>query len=150
MLLTAAIPAGIASSAATPHSQRESFQAFQAQLGGGRVHAATFNKQAHTLHLTLDDGRHALVSYPSREEPRIAAQLRAHGASVKVRQAQAKVVRHKLRYVSIAVLILVILFVAGVLQRDRRRRLPVEVDDEPAPRARSAVGPPPPPPAPAG
>jgi hypothetical protein len=121
-LTPAAAPAAV-------HFQRESFPEFEHQLTGGQIHAATFNKKAHTLHLTLNDGRHVLVSYPSHEEPQLAAKLQAKGVPVVVEKKKKKAkaaVHHTLRYVAGGILIVVIVVVGAVLMVDRRRRLAAE------------------------
>jgi ATP-dependent Zn protease len=109
--------------------QHESFPEFEHQLAGGQIKAATFNKKAHTLHLTLNDGRHMLVSYPSHEEPQLAAKLQAKGVAVTVEKKKKKAktaVHHKLRYIAGGILIVVIIVVGVVLMVDRRRRLNAE------------------------
>lgn len=104
----------------------ESYGAFEKQLAAHQIHAATFNKKAHTLHLSMNDGRHLLVSYPSHNEPQIAAQLEAKGVPVTVEKKAKKptpAVHHTLRYVAGGILVLVIIVVAAVLLVDRRRKL---------------------------
>jgi hypothetical protein len=106
--------------------QHESYGAFEKQLAAGQIHAATFNKKAHTLHLSMNDGRHLLVSYPSHNEPRLAAKLEASGVSVAVEKKQKKkaaAVHHTLRYIAGGIVVLVIVVVAAVLLVDRRRKL---------------------------
>ena len=107
------------------HYQHESFPAFEGQLSAGQIESATFNKKAHTLHLRLKDGRHMLVSYPSHEEPQLAAKLRANGVPVHVekKKTATKAVHHKLRYIAGGILIVVIIIVLVVLLIDRRRKL---------------------------
>jgi ATP-dependent Zn protease len=107
------------------HYQHESFPAFEGQLRAGQIESATFNKKAHTLHLRLTDGRHMLVSYPSHEEPQLAARLRAGGVAVAVEKKTkaTKPVHHKLRYIAGGILIVVIIIVLVVLLIDRRRKL---------------------------
>jgi ATP-dependent Zn protease len=117
-----------AAAGAAVHFQHEGFPEFEHQLAAGQIQAATFNKKAHTLHLTLNDGRHVLVSYPSHEEPQLAARLEGKGVAVTVeKKKKAKAaVHHKLRYIAGGILIVVILVVAAVLLVDRRRRLNAE------------------------
>jgi hypothetical protein len=117
-----ALPAG---AGAATHFQHESFKAFEKQLSAGQIHAATFNKKAHSLHLSLNDGRHMLVSYPSHEEPQLAAKLRAKGVPVAVekRKVATKAVHHTLRYIAGGIVVIVIVVVAAVLLVDRRRKL---------------------------
>jgi hypothetical protein len=115
-----------ASATGAVHFTRESFGAFEKQLAAGQIHAATFNKKAHTLHLSMNDGRHLLVSYPSHEEPQLAAKLAAKGVPVAVEKKKAKpkaTVHHTLRYVAGGIVVIVIIVVAAVLLVDRRRKL---------------------------
>jgi hypothetical protein len=119
--------------------QHESFGAFEKQLAARQIHAATFNKKAHTLHLSMNDGRHLLVSYPSHEEPQLAAKLEAKGVSVAVEKKKkppAKAVHHTLRYIAGGILVLVIVVVAAVLLVDRRRKLSEEAADAPPTQSR--------------
>jgi hypothetical protein len=116
-----------ASAAGAVHFTHESFGAFEKQLAARQIHAATFNKKAHTLHLSMNDGRHLLVSYPSHEEPQLAAKLAAKGVPVAVEKKQKKkattAVHHTLRYVAGGIVVIVIIVVAVVLLVDRRRKL---------------------------
>jgi ATP-dependent Zn protease len=125
-----------AAAAGAARFQHESFSAFQQQLSGGQIHAATFNKKAHTLHLSLNDGRRMLVSYPSHEEPQLAAQLRAKGVPVAVEKKKkklvAKAVHHTLRYIAGGIVVVVIAVVVAVLLVDRRRKLTGEATGESA------------------
>jgi hypothetical protein len=110
----------------------EDFGAFERQLAAGQIHAATFNKKAHSLHLSMNDGRHLLVSYPSHNEPQLAAKLEAKGVPVAVEKKAKKAtpaVHHTLRYVAGGILVIVIIVVAGVLLVDRRRKLGEEATD---------------------
>jgi ATP-dependent Zn protease len=125
LCLVAACAAGQASAQEAVHYQHESFPAFEGQLNAGQIESATFNKKAHTLHLSLKDGRHMLVSYPSHEEPQLAAKLGARGVPVHVEKTKkaTKAVHHKLRYIAGGILIVVIIIVLAVLLIDRRRKL---------------------------
>ncbi len=140
LLLAAAAPPA---SAAAVHFQHESFTAFQQQLSAGQIVSATFNKKAHTLHLSLSDGKLALVSYPSHEQPQLAALLTAKGVPVSVEKTKkaAKAVHHTLRYIAGAIVVVVIIVVVGVLLVDRRRKLGAEASDPgpPGPSAQSAA-----------
>ncbi len=121
-MLVLAVPAGAASSV---HFTHESYADFQKQLSAGQIHAVTFNKKAHTVHVSLNDGRHVLASYPSHDEPLIAAQLKAKGASVKVKKVKVKpaAAHHTLRYIAGGILVILILVVLAVLLIGRRRTL---------------------------
>jgi hypothetical protein len=121
--LLAAIPA---TAATVFHFQRESMQQFQRQLAASEIHATTFNKVAHTLHLSMNDHRHLLVSYPPLEYKKIVASLEAKNIPVAVEKhakVAAKPAHHKLRYIVGAVLVVVILIVLAVLLMGRRRSL---------------------------
>jgi ATP-dependent Zn protease len=130
-MLVLAVPAGAADAIRFTH---ESYAAFQKQLNAGQIHAVTFNKKAHTVHVSLDDGRHVLASYPSHDEPQIAAQLKAKGASVKVKKAKKTkaAAHHTLRYIAGGILVLLILAVLVVLLVGRRRAL-VQTGEETPP-----------------
>lgn len=122
-----------AGAASAVHFTPESYRDFQRQLTGGKIHAATFNKKAHTVHVTLNDRRHVLASYPSHDEPQLAARLEAKGASVKVMKHKGKAaVHHKLRYIAGAVLVVLILAILVVLLIGRRRSLLRAGADSPA------------------
>jgi hypothetical protein len=135
--LTLALAAGAGAQTAVVRYQHESFGAFEKQLGAGQIHAATFNKKAHTLHLLLNNGKHMLVSYPSHVEPQLAAKLQAHGVPVtiekKKKKTVAKAVHHTLRYIAGGIVIVVIIVVAAVLLVDRRRKLNEGGQGTPAP-----------------
>jgi ATP-dependent Zn protease len=111
--------------AAAVHFTHESYQAFQGQLQSSQIHAVTFNKKAHTVHVTLNDGRHMLAIYPSHDEPQLAALLQAKGVSVKVEKhkTKTKAVHHTLRYIAGGILVIVILVILMVLLVGRRRSL---------------------------
>jgi ATP-dependent Zn protease len=129
LTLGAGATAGLAGAADVIRFQHESYTEFQKQLDRGQIHAATFNKKAHTVHVTLQDGRHVLASYPSHNEPRIAAQLRAKGVSVKVKtHKKVSAVHHTLRYIAGAIVVIIILVILVVLLIGRRRNL-VEAED---------------------
>jgi ATP-dependent Zn protease len=125
LCLLAACVAAQAGAQEVVHYQHESFSAFEGQLSAGQIESATFNKKAHTLHLRLKDGRHVLISYPSHEEPQLAARLQAKGVVVHVQKKKkaTKPVHHKLRYIAGGILIVVIIVVLVVLLIDRRRKL---------------------------
>jgi ATP-dependent Zn protease len=140
VLAVLAVPAG----AAGVHFTHESYTEFQKQLSAGQIHAVTFNKKAHSVHVTLNDGRHVLASYPSHEEPQLAAQIRAKGASVKIEKSKkAKTAtHHTLRYIAGGIVVVVILVVLVVLLIGRRRAL-VEDDGEARSQQTPSGAPPP-------
>jgi ATP-dependent Zn protease len=138
---TATIATATIATATATHFQRESFKAFEGQLATGQIKAATFNKKAHTLHLSLKDGRHMLVSYPSHEEPQLAAKLLAKGVPVTIEKKKAKpktAVHHTLRYIAGGIVVVVFVVVVAVLLVDRRRKLNEGGQDTPASSASSS------------
>jgi len=139
-LLALAAPAGAETGI---HYTRESFGAFQHQLNAGQIHAVVFNKKAHTMHLEMSDGRRLLVSYPSHNEPQLAALITARGVPVTVPKHTAKPVHHTLRYVAGGILIVVIIVILGVLLVGRRRGLVEGQGDGPAQGGEAPSAPPP-------
>ena len=123
--ILAALACSGALAASIFHFQRESMSAYRHQLAGGEIHAATFNKVPHSLHLSLNDHQHVLVVYPPKQYKAIVAELQAKGVPVAVKhvKAAAKPTHHKLRYIAGGVLVVVILVVLGVLLVGRRRAL---------------------------
>ena len=125
-------PTGAIAAAATVTFQKESIPAYEQQLSSGQIAAATINKKVRSVHLTLKDGRHALVKYAAHEEAKYKTALEAKGVPVTVlkpaaaNKEAAKPVHHKLRYIAGGVLIVVIAVVGGVLLLDRRRKLAAE------------------------
>jgi hypothetical protein len=117
-----AVPAG----AATVHFEKESMQAYEVQLHHGQVHALTFHSGTPTghLHISLNNGGHLTVAYPSADQARLVAQAQAANARVKIATAVNKktaAVKHKLRYIAGGVLVVVIVVVLIVLLIGRRR-----------------------------
>jgi hypothetical protein len=129
LTLTSTAPAAEGSAEPTVvHYEPEGFKAYEAQLAHAEIRAVTFNKKAHTMHVTLVNGRHALVKYPSHEEPTLAAALEAKGVAVTVKKHAKKTaaVHHTLRYIAGGILVLVILAILIVLLVGRRRTLAVK------------------------
>jgi hypothetical protein len=136
-LLVACVGCGVTlaaaeATAAEPTFQKETVQAYEHQLAGGQITAATINKRVRSAHLTLKDGRHVLVKYAAHEESKYVSALEAKGVPVTVlkpaaaAKAAAKPVHHKLRYIAGGLLVVVILVVGAVLLVDRRRKLAAE------------------------
>jgi ribosomal protein S11 len=124
----AATSAAVAAESAV-HYTKESMQAYAHQLAAGEIQSATFNKRIRSLHLTLKNGTLVLVHYGPKEEPTIAAALAAKGVPVTIlskqaatKEAAAKPVHHKLRYIVGGILIVVVIVVGAVLLVDRRRK----------------------------
>jgi hypothetical protein len=105
---------------ATP-PPRESLVTFEGQLHGHQVSAATLRTKVHILHVSLRDGRKALVALPSAQQQRVLGEIGAEGVAVKV--VEAKPPSHKRRYIAGgAVIVVVVLGVAVWLMRRRRTR----------------------------
>jgi hypothetical protein len=125
LVLTLSIPAAPAGATAI-HFQKESLQAYEAELRHGEVHAVTFHPGTTTghLHISLNNGGHMTVSYAASEQGKLVAQAQAAGARVKLATLKTKrkaAVHHKLRYIAGGILIVVILVVLVVLLIGRRR-----------------------------
>lgn len=123
------------------HFQRESMAQYEKQLANGEIHAATFNKVPHSLHLSMNDHRHLLVVYPPLQYKAIVAQLQAKGVPVAVEKhtkAAAKPAKHKLRYIAGGILVVVILVVLIVLLVGRRRDLTAEPEEQTGAQASAA------------
>ena len=114
------------------HFQRESYQAFLAQLEHGEVHAVVLHPQGYKAHISLDDGAHMTAAYPPGEVAKLEARAHAKGASFAVATSthKATTTHHKLRYIAGAILIVVILVVLAVLLIGRRRAI-VEEEEQP-------------------
>ena len=80
-----AVPAG----AASVHFEKESLQAYEAQLHHGQVHALTFHPGTPTghLHISLNNGGHMTVAYAVTEQGKLVAQAQAANARVKIAAA---------------------------------------------------------------
>jgi hypothetical protein len=131
-----ALPAG----AATVHFEKESLQAYEAQLHHGQIHALTFHPGGTVghLHISLNNGAHMTVAYAVTEQGKLVAQAQSAHARVKIAAAPAKTVpvKHKLRYIAGGILIVVIIVVLIVLLIGRRRAVAAE---GPAPSEESAA-----------
>lgn len=132
-----AVPAG----AASVHFEKESLQAYEAQLHHGQVHALTFHPGTTTghLHISLNNGGHMTVEYAVSEQGKLVTQAQAANARVKIAAAVTKkttAVKHKLRYIAGGILIVVIIIVLMVLLIGRRRAV---ADEGHAPSEESAA-----------
>jgi ATP-dependent Zn protease len=124
LLLAAAVsvlalsPAALAAASAPS----ESLATFEGQLNGRQVSVVSLHTAAHTFHVTLANGRKAIVAFPASEQQRLVGEVKAKGVTVKV--AKVKPPPHKLRYiVGGAAIVVIILAVASLLLFRRRRRL---------------------------
>ncbi len=117
-----AVPAG----AAAVHFEKESLQAYEAQLSHGQVHALAFHPGATTghLHISLNNGGHMTVEYAVSDQGKLVTQAQAAKARVKIAAVATQktaAVKHKLRYIAGGILIVVIIVVLMVLLIGRRR-----------------------------
>jgi hypothetical protein len=126
-LLVAATSAAAAEESVT--YVKETLPAFEAQLNGRQIQAATFNKHVRSMRLTLKNGEHKLVIYKAKGSPALIAKLQAHHVPVTIlsktaaeKEAKAKPTHHKIRYIVGAVVIAVIVIAGLVLLISRRRR----------------------------
>jgi hypothetical protein len=135
LCLLVAAPAAVAAEETPVKYIHWSKAEYEKGLAAGEITAATFNRRARSVHLTLKNGQKALIKYGKGEEPAYAAQLAAHHIPVTVLKpaaAQAEFkkephpVHHKLRYIIGGIVIAVIVIVGGVLLFNRRRRLAAE------------------------
>jgi hypothetical protein len=127
-MLAAIVVAVPASAATVIHFQQEGVAAYEAQLHKGEVHALTFHPGTSTghLHISMNNGTHFTVAYPSSEQAKLVAQATADHARVLIATVQVKKtapVKHKLRYIAGGILIVVIVVVLIVLLIGRRRAL---------------------------
>lgn len=127
--LGCAAPISAASAAAVTSKAKftvETTQAYEQQLAGGQITAATFNTKVRSLHLTLTSGAHVLIHYAPHEESKLVAALKAKGITAYSEKGKpigpAKAHKHKLRYiVGGAALVVIVLVVAVIMVRRRRR-----------------------------
>lgn len=107
------------------HFEHENLAAYEHQLNGAEVHAATFHPRTDVIHVALNDGRRMTIAYNASEQSTLIAQLHAHHVpvSVAVATTKAKPVHHKLRYIVGGVLVVVIVIVLLVLLLGRRRTI---------------------------
>ncbi len=131
--------------AAAIHFTPESLTVFYKQLANGQVHAVTFNKLPHSIHISMNDGQHFIASYDPTKFAGLSARIQAAGVPVLIEHPHPKTgpVHHRLRYVAAAVLVVLIVVIAVVLALNRRRN---QADAEAAAAQPAAAAPPPPPP----
>jgi hypothetical protein len=128
------LPTAVAAAAeSTVTYQKESFTEYEKQLAGAQIQSVTINKRVRSLRITLKDGRYVLAKYAPHEEPKIAVALQAKGVPVTLlqpaevtKEASAKPVHHKLRYIAGGILVVVIVVVGIVLYVDRKRKRALE------------------------
>jgi len=137
-VLACACLAALAGPAGAAALSKESIATFQAQLGGGQVHAVVFHEKVHKMHVALNDGRKFTILYGQSEQQRLFTEIQAKGVSVKIakpKPAKKKTtVHHKLRYIAGGIVIVVIVVVVAVLLIDRRRKRRELGGAEPMPR----------------
>ena len=122
-----------APAAALVHYTPAPYSMLQSQISGHQVTRAVLNRKAHTVKVTLSDGTHEAVVYPSREAAQLSSQLTSAGATVKVSGHKAvKKAGHRLRYYALAVIVLLALAGGVLYVLDRRRKRPASGDGESA------------------
>lgn len=137
LVVLALLPGAAALAATTPTYIKEDYATFQSQLNAGQVRSVTFNKKAHSLRITLADGKLYVASYPSQEYKTIRAQITAKGVPVTVLHVTkagttTTTTHHKLRYIAAGLLVLVVIVIALVLGFNRRRPPAEPAADAPA------------------
>ena len=120
--LLLALPSASASAAPTP---RATFPVLEKQIAAHQVATVAVNKKVHDVHVTLTNGKHEIVVYPSHQEPQLVAQLTAAGATVKVKKKKKKVkaAGHHLRYIAAGILVAIVAIGGAVYVVGRRRQL---------------------------
>lgn len=120
--------------------QTESLGAFNKQLAAGQVHAVTFNKKPHTIHISLNNHQHMLASYDSKNFDALEKQIQDAGVPVLIEHPHANTapVHHRLRYVAAGVLIVLIVVIGVVLWLNKRRPPEADAGDASAPAAGAA------------
>ncbi|MGO9489835.1 MAG: hypothetical protein ACLQBB_12505 [Solirubrobacteraceae bacterium] len=115
--------------AATVTYTKESQPAYESQLAKDEIASATFNKRVRSLRITTKNGQYFLYKYPKKGSPQVEQALKAKHVTVTVltpaeaeKEAKAKPVHHKIRYIAGGILI-VIVIVVGVVLLVRRRRV---------------------------
>jgi hypothetical protein len=140
-MLVAVVVAAPVSAATIIHFQKEGVAAYEVQLHKGEVHALTFHPGTPTghLHISMSNGTHFTVAYPSSEQAKLVARAEADHARVQIAAVSVKKtapVKHKLRYIAGGILIVVIIVVLIVLLIGRRRAL---AEEGPKPSGESAA-----------
>lgn len=121
-LLAASAAAGAVIAAHTP---TESLPTYEQQLAAGQVASAVINVKGRDVHVTLANGKHVIVHYPSGREVTVLEALKAkgitavNGKGVPVKPPKAH--KHKIRYIVGGVVIVLIVLVAAILVLRRRR-----------------------------
>jgi ATP-dependent Zn protease len=135
-LVVALALGGALTGAATASAQTattESYQALVGQISANQVRAATINRKAHLVKVTLDDGSVQHVDYPPKQEKQLSNSLRQHGANVKIakRKRIHKAVHHRLRYIAGGIVGVFLVGGLGVLIVRGRRPPSTKPQDEP-------------------
>lgn len=108
--------------AATAPAPKESVAVFEGQLHSHQVDEVTLHSKAHSLHISLTDGRKAVVEFPSGQQGRLIGEVGASGLSLKI--AKVKAPSHTRRYIAVGIaIVLIALVVGGMLMLRRRRRM---------------------------
>jgi hypothetical protein len=113
-----AIPAASAIAATSAGSvTTESEQALKRQIAADEISSASFRIKEHALRLVLKDGQHVSVHLSGPPSAKLRAELDKSGAKVSKKSPP-----HKLRYVVLGIVVVVLILIAGALVLWRRRR----------------------------
>jgi len=137
------LPSALATAATKPRFIKETYADFQSQLKAGHVTAVTFNKKAHSVHVTATSGKLYVAVYPPADYKSLRAKITAKGVPVAVEKTKTSTTakaatHHTLRYIAAGGLVVVVAVIAVVLGVNRRRP-----SAEPAGPAPMAAGSPP-------
>jgi hypothetical protein len=127
LALSLALALPLQAIAAAPKYTKETKQGFEAQLKHHEIASAKFNNRIRSLRITTKSGQLFTFAYPKKGSRAVEAQLRAHHVSfTKLSATEAKndekrPVKHKIRYIVAAVVLVLILIGALVLVLRRRR-----------------------------
>jgi ATP-dependent Zn protease len=142
--LVVALALGVAltgvATASAQTATTESYQALVGQINSNQVRAATINRKAHLVKVTLDDGSVQHVDYPPKQEKQLSNSLRQHGAKVKIakRKRIHKAVHHRLRYIAAGIVGVFVVVGLGLLVVRGRRPPSTKPQDEPGSPAQGA------------
>lgn len=108
----------VAQGAGTP---TEAYPKLLTQIASGSVTSALVNRHGHDVKVTLRDSSTVRVVYPSRQERRLVARLKAGGSQVKYTRRRHASAHHILRYIGGAVVVVIIAVGGGMFLYTRRR-----------------------------
>ena len=113
---------GLAASGYAATAPTETYAQLLTQINARSVTTAVINRVPHDVKVTLNDGSTDRVVYPPHQEHQLAAQLKAHGATVKYTRRKKAAAHHILRYIAGAIVIVIIGGGGGMFLYTRRRQ----------------------------